>query len=345
LAFLDRLQKPAVVAATLLLALIWGGTFAGTKFSLQAGVPVGALLAVRFSIGAICLAAMMMLLKKPLDRRSALDGLTLGIMLTAIFWLQVDGLRFTTTGKSSFITGLVVIFTPMVSLMFGDRFRSSHALGAVLAAAGLYFLVSDPSAPFGGWGRGDSETLACAVLCGFHITLTARYSRRSSAWAIAFVQVAVVALLSCALAGLLPADASGGHGAGGGQTMGGLGGIGAALGRLDVWLGILYLAVLATALAFYMQTALQSRLAATEAAIIFTTEPVFAVLIAISGVVPGVRESLTAAQAFGACLIVGAMLLAGLGPKAAGKGVPCENQKPAAPGKAGRSQALRQGPP
>jgi drug/metabolite transporter (DMT)-like permease len=323
LAVPDRLQKPAVVAATLLLALIWGGTFAGTKYSLQAGVSVGALLAVRFSIGAVCLAALMMLLKKPLDRRSVLDGLTLGLILTVIFWLQVDGLRFTTTSKSGFITGLVVIFTPMVSLMYGERFRSSHAMGAALAVVGLYFLVKEPSAPFGGWNRGDSETLACAVLCGFHITLTARYSRRSSAWAIALVQVTVVALLSLALAGLLPADASGAHlaasgASGGDQTMGGFAGLGAVLGRQDVWIGILYLALLATALAFYMQTTLQSRLTATEAAIIFTTEPVFAVLIAVSGIIPGIKESPTPAQALGACLIVAAMLLAELGPKMVG---------------------------
>jgi drug/metabolite transporter (DMT)-like permease len=298
------------VLATLLLALIWGGTFAGSKYSLQAGVSVGALLAVRFSIGAVCLAALVLLLKKPLDRRSVMDGLTLGLILTVIFWLQVDGLRFTTTSKSGFITGLVVVFTPMVSLAYGERFRPSHAMGAALALAGLYFLVGDPAAPLGGWNRGDGETLACAVLCGFHITLTARYSRRSSAWAIAFVQVAVVALLSLALAGLLPADSTGG-----GQAMGGFAGLGAALGRVDVWIGIVYLAALATALAFYMQTALQSRLTATEAAIIFTTEPVFAVLIAVSGIVPGIRESLAPAQVLGACLIVAAMLLAELGPK------------------------------
>jgi drug/metabolite transporter (DMT)-like permease len=308
-AVFDRLQKPAVVLATPLLALIWGGTFAGTKFALQAGVSVGALLAVRFSIGAVCLAALMLLLRKPFDRRSVLDGLTLGLILTVIFWLQVDGLRFTTTSKSGFITGLVVIFTPMVSLIYGERFRPSHAMGAALAVVGLYFLVGDASAPFGGWNRGDSETLACAVLCGFHITLTARYSRRGSAWVIAFVQVAVVALLSLALAGLFPANASGI------QTLGGFQGLGAALGRLDVWVGIVYLAVLATALAFYMQTTLQSRLAATEAAIIFTTEPVFAVLIAVGGIIPGVKESFTRSQALGACLIVAAMLLAELGPR------------------------------
>jgi drug/metabolite transporter (DMT)-like permease len=304
-----RLQKSAIVVAMLFLAFIWGGTFAGTKFVLQAGVSVGALVAVRFSLGAVCLLAAVLLLKKPFDRQSVMDGLVLGLLLTAIYWLQVDGLRFTITSKSGFITSLMVIFTPMASLLFGERFRTPQALGAMLAVAGLYFLVRDPSVPFGGWNRGDSETLICAVLSGFHIALTARCSRRSSAWIVALVQVAVVALLSCALTGLVPAYPSGG------QAMGGYANLGAALGRTDVWLGMLYLAVLATALAFYMQTTLQSRLTATEAAIIFTTEPVWAALIAVSGVIPGVKESFTLAQVFGACLIIVAMLMAALGAK------------------------------
>ncbi|MDR0498350.1 MAG: DMT family transporter, partial [Holophagales bacterium] len=176
----DRFQRLAVVLGMLCLAMIWGGTFAGMKFVLQAGVSVGALLAIRFMLGGICLAAIVLLLRKTFDRQSITDGLILGLILTAIFWLQVDGLRFTTTSKSGFITGLVVIFTPLVSLLLGERFRHSHGLGAMLAFVGLFLLVRDPSAPFGGWNRGDTETLICAVLCGFHIALTSRMSRRSS---------------------------------------------------------------------------------------------------------------------------------------------------------------------
>ena len=91
--------------------------------------------------------------------------------------------------------------------------------------------------------------------------------------------------------------------------------LGVALGRRDVWFGLLYLAGLATTLGFYMQSTLQAKVAATEAAIIFTTEPVFATLLAVSGIVPGVKETLTITQASGAVLIVVAMLMAELGPR------------------------------
>jgi drug/metabolite transporter (DMT)-like permease len=305
----SKFHKLIVLAAMLFLSLIWGGTFAGTKFVLQAGVSVGALLSIRFILGGLFLSSMMLLFRKPFDRRSIADGLVLGAILVAIFWLQVDGLRFTTASKSGFITGLVVIFTPVVSLLLGDRFKLSHALGAIVACVGLYYLVHDPAAPFGGWNRGDTETLICAVLCGFHVTLTARFSRRSSPWVLALGQISVVALMSCILTTLLPANESAG------QSMAGFTMLGSALNRPEVWYGLLYLAILATALGFFLQPLLQAKLSATEAAIIFTTEPVFAAVLAVSGLIPGVKESLTPTQIAGGALIVGAMLLAELGPR------------------------------
>jgi len=293
----------------LLLTMIWGGTFVASKYVLQTGLSVGALLTMRFLLALVFLGAAMLLLRKTFDRRSVIDGLILGIILAVIFWLQIDGLRFTTASKSGFITGLVVIFTPMVSLLLGERFKLSHGLGALLACVGLFFLVRDPQTPFGGWNRGDSETLVCAVLCGFHITLTARFSRRSSPWVITFTQISAVAFLSCVLTLILPINASAG------QSMAGFEMLRSALKRPDIWFAILFLAALASALGFYMQTALQSKLSATEAAIIFTTEPVFSALLATSGIIPSVHEFLTITQASGGALIIAAMLLAELGPR------------------------------
>jgi drug/metabolite transporter (DMT)-like permease len=304
----NRFGKMSAVFGMLLLALIWGGTFAGTKFVLQAGVSVGALLSIRFLLGLVFLVAMMLLLRKGVDRKSAVDGLWLGIILVAIFWLQVDGLRFTTASKSGFITGLSVIFTPLASLFLKEKFKAAQGLGAILALVGLFFLVRDPQMPFGGWNRGDTETLVCAALCGVHITLTARMSRRSSPWVLGLGQIAVVAIASCILTAALPTYPSGG------QSMAGFGMLGAALQRPDVWIGLLYLSLLATTLGFYLQPLLQSRITATEAAIIFSTEPVFSALLATSGLVPGVHERLTLIQASGGAMIVFAMLLSEIGP-------------------------------
>ena len=101
----------------------------------------------------------------------------LGLILTAIFWLQSDGLTLHHHRKSAFITGLYVMFTPLIATWWGQNVRRQHATGAAIATVGLYALVHVPGPAWGGWNRGDLETLLCSVLCGVQIVLTTRYNR------------------------------------------------------------------------------------------------------------------------------------------------------------------------
>ena len=284
------------------IAFVWAGGFPATKYCLQAGLSVGALLSIRFAIGTAGLGLMLLLLKVPIRRRDALDGLWLGLVLVTLFWLQTDGLRFTTTSKSGFITGFYVIFTPMVALLAGDRLRPSHGLGALVALIGLALLVREPGAAWGGWNRGDSETLLAAVLCGFHIVMTAHFSRRSSGWVLAFIQVAVTGAISLAITLALPAPF-------------GFQNAGPALAEGGTWVALAFMGLLATTLAFYVQSTFQARLGATESAIIFSSEPVWTAAMAISGWIPGIREHLSPIQLAGGGLILTATLVAELAPR------------------------------
>ena len=298
----SRRSHLIAVFAMAAIAAIWGGGFPATKYCLQAGLSVGALLTLRFAVGTAGLGLMMLLLRVPIRRREALDGLWLGLVLAALFWLQTDGLRFTTTSKSGFITGLYVIFTPLVALVAGDRLRPSHGLAALVALAGLALLVREPGAAWGGWNRGDSETLLAAVLCGVQIVMTAHFSRRSSGWVLAFMQVAVTGIVSLIITLALPAP----HG---------FQGAGAALARGGTWVALAFMGLLATTLAFYVQSTMQARLGATESAILFSLEPVWTAGIAVSGIVPGVLESLGPQQLAGGLLILAATFVAELGPR------------------------------
>jgi drug/metabolite transporter (DMT)-like permease len=80
-------------------------------------------------------------------------------------------------------------------------------------------------------------------------------------------------------------------------------------------MAILFLGAFATALAFYLMSTLQAFLGATEAAIIYSLEPLFATVLAMSGLVPGIREHISSFQFLGGILILSAMLLAELGPR------------------------------
>jgi len=281
-------------------AFIWGGTFAAVKFALNAGMGVEALLAYRFLIGAAALAVFLVALRIKPQAREIKDGLWLGLLLSILFWLQTDGLRFTTTTKSGFITGLYVIFTPIAAAFAGDRLKPSHAAGAVIALLGLSFLVYQPGLGLAGWNRGDTETLLNAMLVGVHIVLTSRFSRRSSGWVLAFVQVSFTAVVMVAFAAFSP---------------GGFRGTGGALRSPGIWIALTYLGLLATTLALWVQSTMQAKVTATEAAILFSLEPVFAALLAVSGLIPGIREHLGPLQMLGAGLIVAATLVAELGPR------------------------------
>lgn len=282
-------------------AAVWGSAFPATKYLQDAGLSVGALLSLRFVIGAAGLLACCLLARVRFDRRSMLDGLYAGLILSALFWLQTDGLRFTSTTKNAFITGLYVIFTPAVALLYGDRLRPIHALAALLAALGLVGLVFRPGEPFGGWNRGDTETLLNAVLIGFHIVLMGHFSRRSNAWVLAFTQVAVVMAVSLAMTQLFP------------QTYGFRGGAG--LNRVGTWVSLGYMGLFATTLGFWVQSHFQARLGATETGILMGLEPVWATLLAVSGLVPGVKDHLEPRQWIGAAVMLAAALLAELGPR------------------------------
>lgn len=290
------------VLGLLITALVWGGTFAAVAYSLKAGLSVNALLSLRFVLGALALGAVLLALRMKPTRRELLDGLCLGLVCATLFWLQTDGLRFTTTAKSAFITGLYVIFTPMISMLVGDRLRPSHGIGAGLALTGLLLLVYQPGLSFGGWNRGDSETLLNAMLVGVHIVMTGHFSRRGRGWVLAWSQVAVVGAVFSIAAALSP-NPYGFHG------------IPASFRIPGLWIALAYLALLATTLAFYVQSAMQAYVSATETAVLFSIEPVFAALVAVSGCIPGIKEQLGPRQWAGAALIVSATLLAELGPR------------------------------
>ena len=94
-----------------------------------------------------------------------------------IFWSQTDGMRFTTTAKSGFITGLYVLFTPLIAVAVGQGIKLTTAIGTVIATFGLYLLVHLPGGWWTGWNRGDLETLLCAFLCAIHLILMGANSR------------------------------------------------------------------------------------------------------------------------------------------------------------------------
>ncbi|CAM0997807.1 Putative permease, DMT superfamily protein [Rhodanobacter sp. Root179] len=274
---------------------VWGSTFVLIK-DVVGRMPVADFLAVRFAIAA---AAMLVLFARPvwrLGRRQVLRGLLLGLVYGCGQLLQTWGLSLIAPSVSGFATGMYVVFTPVLAmLLLGQRMAGIVWLAVALSTLGLGLLsLNGVSVDLGVW-----LTLASAALYALHIVLLGQWSRPGEAFGLSAVQmvaIAVVCLLATVPHGpVLPPDRS-------------------------AWLAILYMALIAGAGAMLMQTWAQSHLPAARAAIVMTTEPVFAAAFAV---LLGV-DALSWRMAVGGGLILAAMYLVELMPRRQGEALPAE---------------------
>jgi len=198
-------NRQAVVADLLLLitALVWGFGFVAQRAGMEHVGPF-TFNGIRFLLGGICL------LPLTLDRKSDVagqDGTPLvsplmagsiaGLVLFAGATLQQVGLLWTTAGKAGFITGLYVIFVPLLGLFFGQKTGGGTWLGALLATAGMYLLSVR-----GGFimERGDLLVLIGAVFWAVHVLVLGHFSPRTRTLRLAVIQFLCCGLLSLAVA-------------------------------------------------------------------------------------------------------------------------------------------------
>ncbi len=274
----DRL---AALAGLVGVAAVFGGTFLAVKDAV-AKMPVFDFLAWRFAIAACLMVLVRPRAMRTLDARGMRYGILLGLALGSAYITQTIGLQHTPAAVSGFITGLFVVFTPVLCWLLLRRKLSPVVwLAVLLAGCGLALIT------LGGFALsvGELLTLVCAVLFGLHIVGLGEWSPGRDSWALTVMQMTAVAVLSvvCALA---TSGLSVPHGT-------------------SEWFSILLTAVLASAVAYGVQTWAQSRLSATQVAVVLTMEPVFAAGFAV--LLGGERLGITAVA--GGALVVAAMYL------------------------------------
>ncbi|OOG59798.1 DMT family transporter [Rhodanobacter sp. C03] len=241
----------------LAMTAVWGSTFVLIK-DVVARMSVADFLAVRFSIAALVMLALFAQPVWRLGRKQVQRGLLLGVVYGAGQLLQTWGLSMIAPSISGFATGMYVVFTPILAmLLLRQRMAGVVWLAVLLSTAGLALLsLNGVSVDLGVW-----LTLASAALYGLHIVGLGQWSRQGEAFGMSAVQmvaIAAVCLLATVPRGpLQPPDPS-------------------------AWFAVLYMALIAGAGAMLMQTWAQSHLPATRAAIVMTTEPVFAAAFAVA---------------------------------------------------------------
>lgn len=272
----------ALVAIT----AIWGSTFIVVKGALDAVGPL-TFVAARFWIAWPTLLLLLLVRRTPITRATLIDGGITGVFLALGFITQTVGLQTTDAGKTAFITGLYVVMVPILSAALLRQPPTWAALtGILLATAGLGLITLNQELRL---EPGDLWVMVCAVAFALQIIATARYALRHPATSFAMVQLGTTALLALLVAALFESPLR--------------------MPPAAAWPAILYVGLGATGIVFVIQTWAQRHTTPTHAALIFSLEPVFAALLALT--LGG--ETLTEREWAGGGLILVGMIIAELG--------------------------------
>lgn len=232
------------------ITLIWGGTFAVVKFALANSSPL-TFLAIRFGIASLIFPLIYRKNYFSMDKATFIGGAFLGVLLMVGFAFQTIGLKYTTSSKSAFITGLLVAFTPIAQAIIERKLPSKgNLIGVGLVAVGLYLLTS-PSGQ--GFNIGNILTFFCAISYAIYIVYLDIFSKKHDVSKLTLLQLSITSLLSIAIAPFV-------------ETME------VHLTTGFIW-ALLYTSILATVFATYLQTKYQRDTTPVRAAIIFSMDP------------------------------------------------------------------------
>jgi drug/metabolite transporter (DMT)-like permease len=264
---MSRRLSDSTLAHLLLLAvvIIWGSTFVLVKDALHDASPLLFNL-LRMGLAFIALAIVNRSQLRHVTRKSLIFGLIVGALLAAGYQFQTVGLSLTTPAKSGFITGLVVVFVPIFTILPALRApntpapRWTTAIGVLLAFSGLLLLTTPAGTSwqnlFSSIGLGDLLTLACAIAFAAHLISLSHTSTQVPTGQLATLQIGVAAAF---IAITLP-----------------LGGRPHLTVTPRLIIALTITSLLATAAAFTIQSWAQQHIPATHTAILLTLEPVFA---------------------------------------------------------------------
>ena len=230
---------------------VWGGAFLVMKDSLVRQ-DVYSFLASRF-----ILAAAFMFIYKPksltgLDRKFVKRAILIGLLLCSGFIFQTFGLTQTTVSNTGFITGLYLVFTPLISwILLKREIFKVQWLAVLVATIGLYFISFNGIS----FGIGEILVLISALLFAGQIVALSEWSDGENTYALTLIQILVSAVIFFALSlkdGFqMPPDNA-------------------------VWSAVFYTAFFATFLGFLIQVKAQSVMSATVAGVLLAMETPFA---------------------------------------------------------------------
>jgi drug/metabolite transporter (DMT)-like permease len=239
----------------LLSAVIWGWAFVFQKSAMQHVGPL-AFIAARGLVAALALAPFALREARQPGRTFGVAplGLAGGCAFFCGAWLQQAGLVTATVTNASFLTALYVVITPfIVWAWYGAAPPRIVWPAAALSSLGTWLLGGGT---LGAFSRGDGLVALSSFLWALHVVISARAAAHGRPITFSAIQFAIVGALGTLAAATFETTA--------------LGGLAAA------WVDIAFVAVLSSAVTFTAMTAALRYTPAAEAAVIVSTETLFA---------------------------------------------------------------------
>lgn len=266
----------------LFVAFVWGGGFVAVKDALNTMTPL-LLMAYRFVLASV---VMYIFLHKKIGKLSKTDfkkGSVVGSILFLAFAAQTFGLQYTTASKQGFLTATYVVMVPFLYwVLYKKRPPMKAFIGSLLTIAGIALVSVNKEMVF---SKGDALTLLCALLFAMHILSIEYFTKDMNVFKLAFLQLAVAAVLFTGSAVLFEP-------------------VVLALTKREIY-AIVYLALFSTFACFTVQTIAQKYTTSSHASILMSLESVFAAVLGILLL----NEVLTPLMIIGCILIFVAILI------------------------------------
>jgi len=275
--------KIKAILLLLLGTIFWGMTFVFIKDAVSL-MSVASFLGYRFLLATLILASLFFKRFKDYNWDTLKYGALLSVPLLFSFLAQTIGLQHTSASKGGFITGLSVVFVPLILSAIQKRLPSLNILVAViLATLGLGFLTLGSQLSL---NIGDSWVFLSAILFASYIIMVGRYAGKSDAILLSVTQFLCVGLICISYSGIkgelyIPTE-------------------------YKVWQAIIFTAFFATAFMYTVQNYYQKYISEITTSIIFSFEPLFAAITAYFYL----NEALTERTIMGGLLIFAGILFA-----------------------------------
>ncbi|HKP40441.1 DMT family transporter [Mycobacterium sp.] len=270
--------------ALLAVAIVWGSSYLAAKEVVTAD-SVFAFLVVRFTLAAAGLALILAVRLHHLSRSEVVLGTLFGLVLSIIFALETFGVTMTSASNAGLIISLTIVMTPLLEQWLRHTHLPPMFYGAaVIAVAGVGLLTQ--SGGFAAPCLGDLLMLLAAAARAVHVTVIAHLSERRT---LDSARVTLVQLVTGLVVFLILSLFTGR-------------GVGEVAKHMSIhsWLITIYLALVCTVFAFFIQIWAVRRTSSARVSLLLGTEPLWAATIGI--LVAG--DPLTVISAAGAGLIL-----------------------------------------